>query len=127
MRKFTLSVLILLVSVFFMGQTALGQAMHSKTLDIVKTAIPVVDYTKSTNDFDFADMYSIDFEDEVDWTFDFTPWTAFDNDGLTTYTMTGVSWPHGGEAQAYIVFNTATTDPPTLDDPELQPSEGDKF
>ena len=127
MRKFTLSVLILLVSVFFMGQTALGQAMHSKTLDIVKTAIPVVDVAKATNDFDFADMYSIDFEDEVDWTFDFTPWIAVDADGLTTYTMTGITWPHGGEPQAFIVFNTATTDPPTLDDPELQPYEGDKF
>ncbi|RLD34994.1 MAG: hypothetical protein DRI83_07340, partial [Bacteroidetes bacterium] len=127
MRKFTLSVLILLVSVFFMGQTALGQAMHSKTLDIVKTAIPVVAVTKTTNDFDFADMYSIDFEDEVDWTFDFTPWMAVDADGLTTYTMTGVTWPNGGEPQAFIVFNTATTDPPTLDDPDLQPYEGDKF
>jgi len=127
MRKFTLSVLVLLVSAFFMGQTALGQAKYSKTLDFVKTAIPVVDITKSTNDFDFADMYSIDFEDEVDWTFDFTPWTALDVDLLPTYTMTGVSWPHGGEPQAYIVFNTATTDPPTLDDPELQPHTGDKF
>ena len=110
MKKFKLSLLVFLVSVFFMGQTALGQTTHSKSVD----------------SFDKADMYSIDFEDEDDWTFDFAPWTVIDVDGLTTMETQTVSFPHEGEPMAFIVGNPTTTVPPldSLTWPAIWPHSG---
>ena len=127
MRKFTLSMLVLLVSVFFMNQSSFGQAMHSKSLNVGESGIAVVHTPRTNDSFDMADMYSIDFEDEVEWTFDFMPWIAVDEDLLPTYGMTGVTWPGSGDPQAFIVFNPATTDPPLTDDDEIQPHSGDQF
>ena len=127
MRKFTLSMLVLLVSVFFMNQSSFGQAMHSKSLNVGESGIAVVHTPRTNDSFDMADMYSIDFEDEVEWTFDFMPWIAVDEDLLPTYGMTGVTWPGSGDPQAFIVFNPATTDPPWTDDDEIQPHSGDQF
>jgi hypothetical protein len=61
MRKFTLSVLVLLVSVFF----SFGQGTHTKTTDIIKSTKPVA---VQPTDGLMADMYSIDFEAEVAFT-----------------------------------------------------------
>jgi len=121
MRKFTLSLLVLLVSVFF----AFGQGFHAKTTDIIKTAKPVV--TAVNPNAAKADMYSIDFEAEVAFTFDFMPWTAVDMDGLNTYGMSGVDWPNSGDPQAFLVFNPDLTDPPLTDDEEIQPHTGEQF
>ncbi len=126
MRKFTLSLLVLLVSVFFINQGVFAQGKYTKTTEVVKSATPYVQPAKTGDNF-MADTYSIDFEDEADFTFDFTPWTAVDVDLLPTYGMTGVTWPNAGDPQAFIVFNPATTDPPLTDDPEIQPHSGDKF
>ena len=119
--------LVLLVSVFFMNQSSFGQAMHSKSLNVGESGIAVVHTPRTNDSFDMADMYSIDFEDEVEWTFDFMPWIAVDEDLLPTYGMTGVTWPGSGDPQAFIVFNPATTDPPLTDDDEIQPHSGDQF
>lgn len=119
--------LVLVVSVFFINQGTFAQGKYTKTTDIVKSATPYVAAEKSADNVLMADMYSIDFEDEADFTFDFTPWTVVDNDLLPTYGMTGVTWPNSGDPQAFIVFNPATTDPPLTDDPEIQPHSGDKF
>jgi len=69
----------------------------------------------------------IDFEDEVEFTFDFDPWTTADVDGLATYGFTGIDFPHSYEAMAYIVFNPLGTTPPMTDDPEIQPHSGEQF
>ncbi len=119
--------LVLAVSVFFINQSVLGQAMHTKATDGVRVSTPYVQPAKSAGDILMADSYSIDFEDEVDFTFDFTPWTVVDLDLLPTYGMTGVSWPNVYDPQAFIVFNPSTTDPPLTDDPEIQPYAGEKF
>ena len=74
-----------------------------------------------------ADQYSIDFESEVEWTFDFLPWTVNDVDQLSTYGITGYTFPHNHEPMAYIVFNPATTTPPMTGDPEIQPHSGAQF
>ncbi|MEN8225994.1 MAG: choice-of-anchor J domain-containing protein [Bacteroidota bacterium] len=121
MRKFTLSVLVLLVSVFF----SFGQAKYTKTTDIVKSTTPVVNVERP--DGLMADTYSIDFEAEVAFTFDFMPWTVVDVDGLPVYGMTGVTWPNSGDPQAFIVFNPDLTDPPITDDPDILPYEGEQF
>jgi hypothetical protein len=121
MRKFTLSLLMLLVSVFFV----FGQTLQTKTTDVIKSSTPVVN-TVNPNAAK-ADMYSIDFEAEVAFTFDFMPWTVVDVDGLNVYGMTGVTWPNSGDPQAYIVFNPDLTDPPLTDDEEIQPHSGDQF
>jgi hypothetical protein len=127
MRNFTRLLLVLAVSVFFINQSVLGQAMHTKATDGVRVSTPYVQPAKSAGDILMADSYSIDFEDEVDFTFDFTPWTVVDVDLLPTYGMTGVTWPNAYDPQAFIVFNPATTDPPMTDDPEIQPYSGEKF
>ena len=119
--------LVLAVSVFFINQSVLGQAMHTKATDGVRVSTPYVQPAKSAGDILMADSYSIDFEDEVDFTFDFTPWTVVDGDLLPTYGMTGVSWPNVYDPQAFIVFNPSTTDPPLTDDPDIQPYSGEKF
>ena len=89
MRKTTLSMLVLIVSVFFVSHLAFGQA--TKTADVIKYIPPVA------TDAVMTDTYSCDFEDLDDWAQEFTPWTVVDMDGLTTYTMTGVTWPGGGD------------------------------
>jgi len=111
MKKLTLSLLVVLVSFFSFGQVAHGQKMQSKTATLAKSAISVKKMAKSADSFDKADLYSIDFEDEDDWTFDFTPWTVVDVDGLTTM-WSNVSFPHQGEPMAFIVANPTTTVPP---------------
>ncbi len=65
MKKFTLSSFVLLVSVFFMGQTVPGQTMRSNTVTLSESTTQVVNIAKSTDPFDLADMYSVDFKDEV--------------------------------------------------------------
>ncbi|MCK5699870.1 MAG: choice-of-anchor J domain-containing protein, partial [Cyclobacteriaceae bacterium] len=102
-----------------------GQAKYSKTDALTEPTTPIENITKSTDSFDKADMYSIDFEDEEDWTFDFTPWTVIDVDGLNTYDFT-VNFPNEGEPMAFIVLNPSTTVPPmdSLNYPGGQPHSG---
>lgn len=126
MRKFTLSLLVIFLSVFLMGPNVFGQAKHAKTTDIKTVQAPAIQKTTPSGPTD-TDMYSCDFEDIDDWSMDFSPWTVVDNDGLPTYGMTGVTWPGSGDPQAYICFNPATTDPPLTDDDEIQPHSGEKF
>jgi hypothetical protein len=52
-----------------------------------------------------------DFEDVTDFSIDLSPWTNIDGDGLISYGFAGVTFPHMGEAMAFIAFNPATTTP----------------
>lgn len=50
-----------------------------------------------------------DFESYASWqTSDFGHWTTFDGDGKSTYGITGLLFPHAGEAYAYQTFNIST-------------------
>jgi len=69
----------------------------------------------------------LDFEAQEDWAVTFDPWTAIDYDGLPTYGITDVTFPHAGEPLSYIAFNPATTTPPQTGDPALQPHGGVRF
>ena len=69
----------------------------------------------------------LDFEAQEDWATTFDPWTAKDYDGLPTYGITNVTFPHSEEPMAYIAFNPATTTPPQTGDPALQPHGGLRF
>jgi photosystem II stability/assembly factor-like uncharacterized protein len=69
----------------------------------------------------------LDFEAQADWSLTFDPWTALDVDGLPTYGITNVTFPHSEEPMAFIAFNPATTTPPQTGDPALQPHGGSRF
>jgi hypothetical protein len=71
-------------------------------------------------------QYYLDFEDAEDWDLTFDPWLALDVEGGATYSISGHTFPHQGEAMAYIAFNPATVDPP-MTEPEIQPQQGDRF
>ncbi|MBE0647897.1 MAG: choice-of-anchor J domain-containing protein [Bacteroidales bacterium] len=120
MRVFTLTVLMVL----FSSSIIFSQALHTKVQG-VPSSTTIVDKVKPANS-DATD-YAIDFEAEVEWTFDFTPWTVLDVDFLPTYGFTGITFPHNYEEMAYIVFNPATTDPTMSGDPEIQPHSGAQF
>jgi len=121
MRVFTLTVLMVL----FSSTIIFAQAIHSKTKGVASTTT-VVDKVKPANTNGRADIYSIDFEDEIEWTFDFTPWTVVDVDLLDTYSISGYTFPHQNEPMAYIVFNPSTVVPP-MTEPEIQPHSGAQF
>ncbi len=49
--------------------------------------------------------FSLDFEDCADYSYDFTPWTVNDVDGLDTYGSSDCDFPGEGAPMAYIAFN----------------------
>ncbi len=89
---------------------------ETKTVD-VKT----LNYTTTNRDIVFEDS----FETYDDWLIDFPPWTCIDVDGSETFTHTGYTWPHQTEPQAFIIFNPATTVPPSTE-PAMAPHTGAK-
>lgn len=74
-----------------------------------------------------AAVAEIDFEDQEDFALTFDPWTAVDIDGGGTYGFSGIEFPNAYEPMAYIAFNPASTVPPMIDDPEIQPHSGERF
>ncbi len=54
-----------------------------------------------------ASNTEIDFEEEVEFSFDFSPWTTADVDGLDTYGFSTVDFPNEYAIMAYIVFDPA--------------------
>jgi len=68
-----------------------------------------------------------DFEDFESFTLDMEPWLLLDVDMLETYGFTSIEFPHNYEPMAYIVFNPNETTPPMIDDPEIQPHDGEQF
>jgi len=69
----------------------------------------------------------LDFEAQADFAITFDPWTAVDGDGLPTYGITDVTFPHAGEPLSFLAFNPTTTTPPQTGDPALQPHNGARF
>ena len=122
MRVFTLTVLMVL----FSSTIIFAQATTSKVKGVASTTT-VVDKVKPSNTDGRADLYSIDFENEIEWTFDFTPWTVVDVDLLDTYGFVDYDFPHEFEPMAFIVFNPSTTTPPMTGDPAIQPHSGEQF
>jgi len=55
---------------------------------------------------------TLDFEGLANFTTNFAPWTVDDVNGGQTYNIQNVSFPHNGEAFAYICFNPGQTTPP---------------
>ncbi|MCX6283914.1 MAG: choice-of-anchor J domain-containing protein, partial [Bacteroidetes bacterium] len=53
---------------------------------------------------------SLTFEGLSDFTLDFSPWTTLDVQGGATWPINGITFPHSGQAMAYICFNPAMTD-----------------
>ena len=67
------------------------------------------------------------FEEQDDFAQIFDPWTVIDVDAGATYGFTGTTFPGAFDPMAYIAFNPATTEPPMIDDPEIQPYAGERF
>jgi photosystem II stability/assembly factor-like uncharacterized protein len=92
---------------------------------------PMVDVPVTFEVLPAGSMQSVvlDFENQEDWSLTFDQWTAVDVDGLPTYQFPGggISFPHSGEAMAFIAFNPATTTPPMTSDPAIQPHSGVRF
>ncbi len=128
MKKFTLLIFVM----FLTSAVVFAQATQKKITKseqgysqvLTKTTPKIVNNNNSNSR---ATDYTIDFEDEVEWTFDFDPWTVNDVDGLATYGFTTVDFPNEHEPMAYIVFDPDLTTPPMTDDPEIQPHSGEKF
>lgn len=121
MRVFTFAVLMVL----FSSTILFAQSTQTKTTS-VPSPVTGIDKVTPPNNGD-ATIYAIDFEDEAEWTFDFTPWTVNDVDGLDTWGFSTVDFPNEYLPMAYIVFNPSTTTPPMTDDPEIQPHTGAQF
>lgn len=69
----------------------------------------------------------MDFESVSDFSLTFSPWTVNDVDGKPTYTITDHTFPHQGEAMAFIAFNPAQVSPSMSTDTEIQPHGGLRF
>lgn len=72
------------------------------------------------------------FESYSDFVIEFPPWTNVDIDGGETYGIEDgsgnpYSWPNNYSAQAFIIFNPYTTEPPINDDPAILAHTGTKF
>ena len=91
------------------------------TVDGTKVVLswnPVVQPTEVTEDF----------ENYPDWRISYLgPWTLVDGDQAYTYGINGVSFPHWGDAMAYMVFNPTAAGLDLTQDPEIAPHSGDKF
>ncbi len=66
-----------------------------------------------------------DFESYEDFLLNFPPWICVDLDLSSTYAISGYSWPHDYEAQAYIIWNSSATTPPWTN-PDAIPHSGSK-
>ena len=69
---------------------------------------------------------TMDFETVPDFSLTFPPWTTVDVDSSATYGIQNHTFPHSGEAMAFICFNPAQVNPP-LTDPAFQPHGGSRF
>jgi hypothetical protein len=107
-----------LVIVIALAMIIPASAINTKT----KTMDVTASSPKTMNrDVVFEDS----FESYEDWLIDFPPWTCIDVDGAETFTHTGYTWPHQLEPQAFIIFNPATTVPPSTE-PAMAPHTGSK-
>jgi hypothetical protein len=65
------------------------------------------------------------FENYSDWLISFPPWTCIDVDGSQTFGHSLYTWPNQWEPYAFIIFNPATTTPPSTE-PAMAPHSGAK-
>ena len=129
MKRFTIMMMICLVSSFIFAQGSSVRIKREASSGATHPSLSMGSLNRTTHQAKGgrATAYAIDFEDEEDWTFDFSPWTVNDVDGLDTYGFEGIDFPNEYDPMAYIVFNPATTVPPMTSDPEIQPHSGDRF
>jgi len=59
----------------------------------------------------YPSSMSLDFESLDNFTLLFDPWTVADLGGGTTYGINNITFPHSGEAMAYICFNPSASTP----------------
>lgn len=72
----------------------------------------------------YPSSMSLDFESLDNFVLTFDPWTVVDVNGGTTYGISDISFPHSGEAMAYICFNPSASTPP---EPYMLPHSGSKL
>ena len=70
--------------------------------------------------------YTMDFESVPDFSLSFDPWKVRDIDSISTFLITGHTFPHSGQPLAFIAFNPAQVTP-AMTDPLIQPHGGQKF
>ncbi|MDP4282098.1 MAG: choice-of-anchor J domain-containing protein, partial [Bacteroidota bacterium] len=69
----------------------------------------------------------MNFDSLPDFSLTFSPWQAVDKDGKATYGIQDHTFPHSGEAMAFIVFNPSQVNPSMSGDTAIQPHTGSKF
>ncbi|DAC73378.1 MAG TPA: hypothetical protein DSN98_00400 [Thermoplasmata archaeon] len=106
LRKSILKAALVIIIALAMIIPASAINTKTKTLSVVSPQ-PIT----TNRDIIFEDS----FEAYDDWLIDFPPWTCIDVDGSVTFTHTGYTWPHQLEPQAFIIFNPATTVPPSTE------------
>jgi PKD repeat protein len=74
-----------------------------------------------------ASTLKMDFESVSDFSLTFSPWTVRDNDGDSTYGISGHTFPNNGSPMAFIAFNPALVSPSMASDTALQPHSGSRF
>jgi len=94
------------------------------------TQTGVVVVTGQTTNVNFiltvANLVTDGFETYTNFALDFPPWVCVDVDQSATYTITGVTFPGGGSAMAYILFVPSATTPP-LTTAAYTPHGGSKY
>lgn len=98
-----------------------ASAMTTKTTGYVAPSVVPSNHSTTNRNVIFQDG----FETYDDWLIEFSPWTCIDVDGSATFGHTAYTWPHQGEPYAFIIFNPATTTPPSTE-PAMAPHSGAK-
>ncbi len=119
MRKQILTLGIALITVVSSAQVQRSNNISKRTLEIASQENLLL---RNPNN-----IIDEGFEGYQCFTLDLTPWTTIDVDGLSTYGIEDVTFPHAGEAMSFIVFNPDSTQPSLSSDPSIQPHSGNKF
>lgn len=63
------------------------------------------------NGIALSEIYSDDFETYTDFSLDLSPWTQYDGDGGSTYTISDYTFTNEGYTGSFIAFNPSNTSP----------------
>ena len=62
-----------------------------------------------------ADVFYDSFEDYNDFALSCSPWTQYDQDGVSTWGVNGYSWPNVNYTGSWMIFNPSQTSPAMTD------------
>ena len=118
-------ILTLLIAGILFGSYA--QVKRHKNLDTKAHAVGLNENSSVSTLLKSDNVYEQGFEDLIDFSVDFSPWTTNDKDNSDTYGFEENTFPNMYEIMAFIVFNPAGTTPSLAGDIDMQPHSGQRF